>query len=184
MGFRNKNRGYQKLRVWEEAIAYYVRTCEVYHDLPCELRRVASNQIASVDSVHRNIAEGYCRRSINEYLHHLNISLGSLGESVSGLEACRRVAQIADTDYARLNEMTYKLETGLFKLVERLEEKREDGDWIDRLVVKESNAAYLAASSNTPSLQYSSTPVLHHYSTTPILRFSTTPDVQPETLAP
>ncbi|MBD3392692.1 MAG: four helix bundle protein [Chitinivibrionales bacterium] len=29
--------------------------------------------IGSVDSVHRNIAEGYCRRSINEYLTYLKI---------------------------------------------------------------------------------------------------------------
>ena len=35
-----------------------------------------------------------------------------------------------------------KLENGLLKLVESLERKRDRGDWIDSLVVKESNAAY------------------------------------------
>jgi len=38
--------------------------------------------------------------------------------------------------------MAYKLENGLLKLVESLEEKREQGDWIDHLIVKESNAVY------------------------------------------
>jgi hypothetical protein len=37
---------------------------------------------------------------------------------------------------------TDKLENGLLKLVEILERKRDRGDWIDHLVVKESNAIY------------------------------------------
>src|SRR5438128_8594307 len=89
---KNINRGYQKLVVWQDAAELYILTCKTFQKFHYELRRVGSNQIASVDSVHRNIAEGYCRRSISEYLHSLNIALGSLGESVSGtivLSACR-----------------------------------------------------------------------------------------------
>ena len=82
---KNKNRGYQKLRVWNDAIAYYVKTCEVFRKFPYELKRVASQAISSSDSVHRNIAEGYGRRSIREYLNFLNIAISSLGESVSGI---------------------------------------------------------------------------------------------------
>ena len=55
---KNKNRGYQKLVVWNDAINYYALTCEVYRSFPFELKRVASQQIASADSVHRHIAEG------------------------------------------------------------------------------------------------------------------------------
>ena len=75
---KNRNRGYQKLTVWKDAIEYYFLTCDVFRPFPYELKRVASQQIASADSVHRNIAEGYCRRSIKEYLNFLNIALGSL----------------------------------------------------------------------------------------------------------
>ena len=98
--------------------------------------------MASADSVHRNIAEGYCRRSINEYLNFLNIALGSLGESVSGLHAYRKAEQLAEEDFENLDSMAYKLENGLLKLVESLEGKREQGDWIDTLIVRESNAIY------------------------------------------
>ena len=96
---RNKNRGYQKLRVWMDAVEYYKKTWEVFRKLPYELRRVASQQIASTDSVHRNIAEGYCRRSIHEYLKFLYIALGSLGESVSGLYAYKEAKQISLEDF-------------------------------------------------------------------------------------
>lgn len=78
---KNINRGYQKLIVWQDAANLYLLTCKIFGKFQYELRRVGVNQIASVDSVHRNIAEGYCRRSLNEYLQFLNIALASLGES-------------------------------------------------------------------------------------------------------
>ena len=139
---KNKNRGYQQLRVWQDAVQFYALNCRVFKTFPYELRRVASQAIASSDSVHRNIAEGYCRRSIREYLNYLNIALGSLGESVSGLHAYREAKQLRDEDFRALNELAFKLENGLLKLVERLEHKQLTGDWIDHLVVKESNAVY------------------------------------------
>ena len=140
--YKNKNRGYQQLRVWQDAIAFYELSSKVFRRLPYELRRVASQAIGSSDSVHRNIAEGYCRRSLREYLNFLNIALGSLGESVSGLEAYRRAEQINEDDFKVLNELAYKLENGLLKLVESLERKKVTGDWIDTLIVKETNALY------------------------------------------
>jgi len=139
---KNKNRGYQQLRVWNDAIDYYAETCRVFRGFPYELNRVARQAIASSDSVHRNIAEGYCRRSIHEYLNYLNIALGSLGESASGLHAYRKAEQLAEEDFENLDSMAYKLENGLLKLVESLEGKREQGDWIDTLIVRESNAIY------------------------------------------
>ena len=139
---KNKNRGYQKLRVWNDAINYYQQTCDIFRRFPYELKRVATQAIASSDSVHRNIAEGYCRRSICEYLNFLNIALGSLGESISGLYAYRKTKQITEDDFQKLDTLAYKLENGLLKLVESLEQKRERGEWIDHLMVKESNARY------------------------------------------
>jgi len=130
------------LRVWDDAVGYYRQTWAVFRNLTFELRRVASQQIAASDSVHRNIAEGYCRRSIHEYIKFLYIALGSLGESVSGLYACREAGQVALEDFEKLNDLAFKLENGLLKLVQSIEEKREFGQWTDHLIVKESNAAY------------------------------------------
>jgi four helix bundle protein len=140
--YRNKNRGYQQLRVWQDAIDFYVLNCSVFKAFQFELRRVGSQAIASADSVHRNIAEGYCRRSLREYLQFLNFGLGSLGESVSGLHAYRKAQQISEDDFKALDDLAFKLENGLLKLVESLERKQETGDWIDTLIIKESNVAY------------------------------------------
>ncbi|MCX6349935.1 MAG: four helix bundle protein, partial [Candidatus Aureabacteria bacterium] len=110
-----------------------------------ELKRVASQAIASADSVHRNIAEGYCRRSIREYLQFLYVALASLGESASGFTAYRRAGQFKEEEFEALDSLAYRLENGLLKLVESLERKRNTGEWIDSLVVKESNAIYSAS---------------------------------------
>ncbi len=128
---RNKNRGYQKLRVWHDAIEYYKCVCETFEKFPYLYKRIASQEIASSDSVHRNIAEGYCRRSIREYLNFLNIALGSLGESVSGIYAYNKTELISKEDFERLDALAFKIENELLKLVETLEQKRNNGDWIE-----------------------------------------------------
>lgn len=139
---KNKNRGFQKLRVWQDAIEFYKQTHNLFKHSPFEFKKVASQAIASSDSVHRNISEGYCRRSVNEYIKFLYIALGSLGESVSGLHAYRAADQITEEEFQRLDNIAFKLENGLLKLIESIEQKRDQGDWIDYLNVKETNALY------------------------------------------
>jgi four helix bundle protein len=140
--YRNKNRGYQQLRVWQDAIEFYAANSRVFRAFAYELRRVASQAIASADSIHRNIAEGYCRKSIREYLYHLNVALGSLGESVSGLHACRHSEQLTAEQFDSLDALAFKLENGLLRLVESLQRKEQAGDWVDSLILQESNTAY------------------------------------------
>ena len=141
---KNRNRGYQKLRVWKDAVEYYKETCKVFRKFPYELKRVANQAIASSDSIHRNISEGYCRRTIKDYLRFLYIALGSLGESVSGLHAYRNANQITEDEFELLDTLAYKLENGLLKLVESLEDKRDRGEWTDHLLIKESNLVYMS----------------------------------------
>lgn len=50
---KNLNRGYMQLVVWQDAKDYYVLTSTIFRKFPYELKRVASQQIASVDSIHR-----------------------------------------------------------------------------------------------------------------------------------
>jgi four helix bundle protein len=139
---RNRNRGYMQLRVWQDAIELYSLVRQTVKGWPFEEKKLASQALASADSVHRNIAEGYCRRSIKEYIQHLYVALGSLGETVSGFAAYSGAGQIAPAVFASLDAHSSRLENGLLRLVESLERKREDDDWIDSLIVRESNDTY------------------------------------------
>ena len=139
---RNRNRGYQQLRVWQDAVELYRLTCVSVKGWPFEAKKLAGQALASADSVHRNIAEGYCRRHLKEYIQNLYIGLGSLGESVSGYHAYRASGQLTEAAFEQLDALSYRLENGLLRLVESLEMKRDAGDWIDTLVQRESNEIY------------------------------------------
>jgi four helix bundle protein len=128
---RNINRGYMKLTVWQDAIAFYAHTVSVFRDWPFEMKRVAGQQIASVDSIHRNIAEGYCRKSLKEYLLFLNFALSSTGESVSGLQAYHRTRQLTDDEFEAMDAQAYKIENSLKRLIQSLQKKRQNGTWQD-----------------------------------------------------
>ena len=139
---KNKNRGYQNLRVWQDAIEFYKQVFIIFKKLTFPQRKISEQTVASSDSIHRNIAEGYCRRSIREYLQFLNVALGSLGESVSAIHAYRETKQITEEEFEMLDKCAFKLENGLLKLVQTLEQKRDKGEWVDNLQVREDMAIY------------------------------------------
>lgn len=139
---KNINRGYMQLRVWQNAKELYLLTWNVFKRFPYELKRIASQQIASIDSIHRNIAEGYCRRSIKEYLQHLNIAMGSAGESVSALHVYCPAGHISEEEFDQMDSLAFRLENGLKKLIESLQKKQQNDDWDDSFVIRESNEVY------------------------------------------
>ena len=126
---KNINRGFKKLRVWQDAVSLYILACKMFTGFPFELKKVAANSIDAAHSISRNISEGYCRRSLKEYLNHLNIALGSCGEFHSCYESFKQADQITDDEYEWLDKLHYKVENELLKLIESLQAKQKDTVW-------------------------------------------------------
>jgi hypothetical protein len=61
MDRKNINRGFNKLRVWQDAVSLYVLACKIFANLPFERKKVAGNSIDAAHSISRNISETYCR---------------------------------------------------------------------------------------------------------------------------
>ena len=131
MDRKNINRGFKKLRVWQDSVALYVLACRIFRNFPFEIKKVASNNIDAAHSISRNIAEGYCRRSLKEYLNHLNIALGSCGEFHSCHVSCHHADQIGLDEFEQLDELHYKVENQLIKLIASLQKKQKDEPWED-----------------------------------------------------
>jgi four helix bundle protein len=136
MDRKNINRGFKKLRVWQDAISLYVLAYKILSNFPFELKKVAANSIDAAHSISRNISEGYCRRSLKEYLNHLNIALGSCGEFHSCYESFKQAHQITDAEYEQLDQLHYKVENALLKLIESLQKKQKDQNWKDNFHTK------------------------------------------------
>lgn len=100
---KNINRGFKQLRVWQDSVALYILACKIFVGFPFDLKKVSSNASDAAHSISRNIAEGYCRRSLKEYLNHLNIALGSCGEFCSCYESFRLAAKITVEAYEELD---------------------------------------------------------------------------------
>ena len=126
MNRRNINRGFKKLRVWQDAVALYILACKIFSGFPFEFRKVAGNSIDAAHSISRNIAEGYCRRGIKEYLNFLNVALGSCGEFHSCYDSFKQADQITDSQFEQLDILHYKVENGLIRLIESLQKKMKD----------------------------------------------------------
>ena len=128
---KNVNRGFKRLNVWKDSVSLYVLANKIFIKFPFELKKIAANSIDAAHSISRNIAEGYCRRSLKEYLNHLNIALGSCGEFHSCYESCMQADQISKKEYEELDELHYKVENQLLKLIESLQRKQKGGQWED-----------------------------------------------------
>jgi hypothetical protein len=51
----------------------------------------------------------------------------------SSSESCKQAGQIKDDEYEKLDQHHYKVENGLFKLIESPQKKQPAGDWEDTL---------------------------------------------------
>ena len=126
---KNINRGFTQLRVWQDAIDLYVLSCKYLTAFPFELKKTAGNTIDSCHSISRNIAEGYCRRSIKEYLNFLNIALASSGEFYSSLFSFKKADQINKEKYHEIEKLHFKTENELIALIKSLNKKAKEGTW-------------------------------------------------------
>ena len=133
---RNKNRGYKKLEVWTKSIELYVLISKRAYSLKGRPYKVINQLIGSAYSVHANIAEGYCRRALGEYLYFLNVALSSLGELGSGIQACNKAGQLNNHTFKQLDSLHYEVENKLLKLIESLQKKQIDGKWEESFYTK------------------------------------------------
>jgi four helix bundle protein len=133
---KNINRGFKQLRVWQDSISLYLLAFKLLSKFPFELKKIAANSIDAAHSISRNIAEGYCRRSIKEYLNYLNIALGSCGEFHSCYESFLAAGQISKAEHEQLDQLHYKVENELLKLIESLQKKQSNNEWEEMFISK------------------------------------------------
>ena len=77
---------FEELKIWKQSRLFINNVCHITGKFPRMEDHALTSQInRAVYSIGLNISEGSGRNSSKEFLHFLDISLGSLFEVVSGL---------------------------------------------------------------------------------------------------
>ncbi len=156
-GLRNKNRGYMKLIVWQKAMELFELVWNIVF-IETRIDFKLRSQIAdAAQSIASNIAEGYGRRFISEYIQFLYYALGSMAETMTRAVGLKQTKQISAERFHDFDLLHYEVENRLLRLIEKLEQKRDDEDGTARIA--EDPEEY----STTPSLQHSITPALRSH---------------------
>ncbi len=120
-----------KLEVWQKSIELYKMIWKlIYEDIGLDFK-LRSQLADAAQSVSSNIAEGYSRRSIKEYIQFLYISLSCLAEVLTRVIGLKVTNQITEAQFVMIDSIHYEIENKLLRLVESLERKRDDGTWVD-----------------------------------------------------
>ena len=92
--------------------------------------RLKDQILDSVFSISSNTAEGYCRRSIKEYIQFVNIALGSILENYSQMYALLKSKEISREVFDEFDKRHYSVENKLINLAKSLSKKMKTGqDW-------------------------------------------------------
>jgi four helix bundle protein len=126
---RNINRGYLKLDAWVRAQDLVKLVYEILDRSSSIGFKLRDQIIDAVTSIPSNVSEGYCRRSVNEYLQFCYVALGSAGELFSRLVSLRRSGRVTEDDFESFDRLHWELENRIMALVRSLERKRDEGSW-------------------------------------------------------
>ena len=127
---KNLNRGFRKLRVWREAIELYAFDKGILDQIRGISFKIKDQILASGFSVSSNLAEGYCRRSIKEYIQFVNVALGSCGENYSQMYALLSSGEISQATFDEFDKRHYSVENKLVNLAKALSKKLKMGqEW-------------------------------------------------------
>jgi len=118
-----------KLEVWNDGMEIFQFSFNLLskiHNLDFKLK---SQILDAAQSISSNIAEGYCRRSITEYLLFLNIALGSTGELLTRVIGLKEINLLTENVFDEFDKKHYEVENKLLSLIRSLQIKQQDGSW-------------------------------------------------------
>lgn len=128
--YKNINRGYKTLDVWKLSVDLSIKVRMRIKEIPNLSLKLKGQIEDSVVSVSSNIAEGYSRRHLKEYIQHLNYSLASLSENYTQILIITKSGDIDEVWFEEYDKEHYAIENKLLALVKSLIKKlKEKGNW-------------------------------------------------------
>jgi four helix bundle protein len=143
--------GYKNLLPWQAADDLATLVHDTVARFEHRYYKLANQMLGSASSVKANIAEGYCRNALGDYIRFSEIARGSLGELGSQIQDCERWGLVKGMELEQLirlyGDTTYFLE----QLIKGLRAKRKEGTWDRNMGVKEDGGEYGVGEADVPS---------------------------------
>ncbi len=118
---KKKIESYKDLEVWKKGIRFTIEIYDITKNFPVNEQFGLTNQIRrAVSSVPANIAEGYGRGSVKNYIQFLKTSRGSLNEVETFLYIGHGLNYLDKSNLDRLIEKTTELGKMLNGLIKKL----------------------------------------------------------------
>ena len=122
-GAGGKVRTFRDLLVWQKAMRMVTEIYGVSRGWPKEESYGLTSQIRrAAGSIPSNVAEGFGRRSHDDYLRFLQIAIGSLFELQTQLEIALNLGFVDAGTHSRVLEFGRELERMLSSLIRKLRE--------------------------------------------------------------
>jgi four helix bundle protein len=120
-----------KLEVWQRGMDLFELAFRFA--APVGDFKLKSQFIDAARSVSANVAEGYGRRTLPEYLQFLYFAKGSLAEALTRAAGLFRVKLVSAAGFEDFDKLHYEVENKLLALISSLESKRGTHEWHDSL---------------------------------------------------
>jgi four helix bundle protein len=119
-------RGYRDLIVWQKAMRLLVGTCRVIRRMPYPERDDLGRQMRrAAFSIPLNIAEGFGRDHLGDYLRNLSIARGEVAELETGLLAVRALSLAPISELQPLLALADEVSRMLAVLARKLRPRRD-----------------------------------------------------------
>ncbi len=132
--------GYRQLRAWQRADELAFGLVNLARTLPREYRWLVPQLARAAISIPANIAEGYSRASLREYLHHLSIARGSLAETEYYLHLINRLGLLSIGQHDLLHSNLTETASLLYGLIRSLSKKLDQQTGQRPYAIKEAPA--------------------------------------------
>lgn len=112
---------FKKLLVWQKAFGLITITYQITSMFPPEEKYILISQIRrAVLSISNNIAEGCGRFTKNDFVHFLQMALGSTNEVENCILVCKELKYLDDHSFKSINEQNTEIRKMLISLIEKI----------------------------------------------------------------
>ena len=116
---------YKDLQVWQRSIELVEEIYNLTRAFPkTETYGLTSQMRRSAVSIPSNIAEGYKRRNLGEYLQFLRIADASAAELETQIIISKKVQEIKNLDYLKVDGLLEEVQKMLSVMIKKLNAKR------------------------------------------------------------